>query len=269
MSHVKLDINAAVATFAIDNPPHGYVNARVLDDLARAFYAIERDNSVRAVVLTGALPGVFVQHFDLREIEATSAMLNARGSRYEDYYVRERPIDALFRRIEASHLPVIAAINGNARGIGVEIALACDFRIMQRGDFGIGLPEIRIGTLPGAGGTQRLPRLIGLARATEMILFGRSLSPDQAYDWGLVNETTDGPVLDRAIERAQNLARLPPIAVAHAKHLLRQAIEQPLYQGLERERALFMDLLARPDAQERLGRLNSENLDLRTIDRLY
>lgn len=268
MDRAAVDIEDGVATIVIDTAPDGYMNEAILADVARAFYRLERDDAVRVVVITGALPGVFIQHFDLRNVETLAAALNERGASWTDYYVRERPWDGLFRRMETSRLPVIAAINGNARGIGLELSLACDLRLMQDGDFGIGLPEVWIGTLPGAGGTQRLPRIIGQARALELILFGRSLSPAEAKEWGLVGEVTTGPVLERARAIARRLAAVPAFSVAYSKRLVRAAADLPLYQGLDLERSLFMDALAHPEALSRIAGVNARGHDLRHVEPL-
>ena len=192
--------------------------------------------------------------------------LNARGDRYGDgAHVPERGIDLMLRRIDMSPKPVIAAINGNAMGGGLELALACDFRLAQDGDYMIGLPEIRIGTLPGAGGTQRLARIVGPARALDLVLHGRRLSPREALAAGLVIEVTDGPVLERAMERARDLAAIPSNALASVKRLIREAADRPLYEGLDLERTLFMDLLTSPEALELVSTLNGRGGDFRSV----
>ena len=266
MSHVDLSVADAIAVLRISNPPHGYMNDAVTDDLNRALRRVIARDDVKVIVLTGGEPDVFIQHFDLRDVETVVRKLNARGDRYGDgAHVPERGIDLMLRRIDMSPKPVIAAINGNAMGGGLELALACDFRLAQDGDYMIGLPEIRIGTLPGAGGTQRLARIVGPARALDLVLHGRRLSPREALAAGLVIEVTDGPVLERAMERARDLAAIPSNALASVKRLIREAADRPLYEGLDLERTLFMDLLTSPEALELVSTLNGRGGDFRSV----
>ncbi|MBS7697635.1 MULTISPECIES: enoyl-CoA hydratase/isomerase family protein [unclassified Chelatococcus] len=266
MSHVDLSVEDAVAVLRISNPPHGYMNDSVTDELHRALRRTIARPDVKVIVLTGGEPDVFIQHFDLHDVEAVVRKLNERGDRFGDgAHVPERAIDVMLRRIDMSPKPVIAAINGNAMGGGLELALACDFRLAQDGDYLIGLPEIRIGALPGAGGTQRLARIVGPARALDLVLHGRRLSPREALAAGIVIEVTDGPVLERAMERARDLASIPSNALASVKRLIRETAERPLYEGLDVERTLFMDLLAQPEALEMVSALNARGGDFRTV----
>lgn len=266
MSHVDFSIEDSIAILRISNPPHGYMNETVVDDLHRALRKAIAHADVKVIVLTGGEPGVFIQHYDLREVEAVVRKLSERGDRYGDgIHVPERNIDLMLRRIDMSPKPVIAAINGNAMGGGLELALACDFRLAQDGDYLLGLPEIRIGTLPGAGGTQRLTRIVGPARALDLVLHGRKLSPREAHEAGIVTEVTEGPVLERAMIRARDLASLEPNALAFVKRLIREAADRPLYEGLDLERTLFMDLLASREALKLVSDLNARGGDFRSV----
>ncbi|MGE0735003.1 MAG: enoyl-CoA hydratase/isomerase family protein [Alphaproteobacteria bacterium] len=266
MQKVTVDVTDSIAVVTIANPPHGYMDDEIVGELERATRQLDARGDVKVIVLTGGLPGVFVQHYNLHELEAMCRKLMARGESFGEHrHIPERRIDVVFRRLEASAKPVIAAINGNAMGGGFEMALACDFRLAQDGDFMLGLPEIRVGMLPGAGGTQRLTRLVGLGKAMELLLHGKRLSPREALAQGMVHEVTDGPVLARAIERARDLAALPAKSLAHVKRLAYTALERPLYDGLDLERALFVDLLASPECVEVMSALNRRNGDFRTL----
>jgi len=128
------------------------------------------------------------------------------------------------RLAEQMSKPVIAAISGSAMGGAFEFALACDIRVAQLGDFQIGLPEIKLGILPGGGGTQRLPRVIGTSAALMHILMGETLSPLEAAQRGLVHEAVAGKALDRAMEIARQLATYTPASVRHIKRLVRGAV---------------------------------------------
>jgi enoyl-CoA hydratase/carnithine racemase len=143
---------------------------------------------------------------------------------------------------ESMPKPVIAAISGTALAGAFEFALACDLRIAEDGEYLIGLPEAELGLLPGAGGTQRLPRTIGMPDALMHILMGKALNPRDAERKGLVHETVSGKALDRAMEIAWRVSSHTPESVAYIKRLVRNAIETPLAQGLALERNLFLKL---------------------------
>jgi enoyl-CoA hydratase len=128
-------------------------------------------------------------------------------------------------------------------GGGLEFALCCDIRIVEDGPYQLGLPEVTVGILPGGGGTQRLPRVIGTARALELMLLGRRLTPREAAAFGVVNELANGKALERAMEVAGQLAAQSPRAMAHIKRLARSATQTPIADGLKLERNLFMDLM--------------------------
>lgn len=143
---------------------------------------------------------------------------------------------------ESMPKPVIAAISGTALAGAFEFALACDLRIAEYGEYLIGLPEAELGLLPGAGGTQRLPRTIGMPAALMHILVGKALNPHEAERKGLVHETVSGKALDRAMEIARRLSSHTPESGAYIKRLVRNAMETPLAQGLALERNLFLKL---------------------------
>jgi len=264
MARVKIEIEGAIAVLLISNPPNGYMTDSLVGDLYRAFREVDGDPKTRSIIITGEAPGVFIQHYDLAELAEMSRRLHERGSRYsEQDHIPERKMDLLFRLIEASAKPVIAAINGNAMGFGCELAMACDLRVLHNGDYLLGQPEIRVGLIPGAGGTQRLARLVGVGRAMDLVLHGRRLSPREALNIGLVNEVCDQPVLVRAKERAEELVKLSPIAVAHAKRLVRGAFDDDLYSRLDRERAMFVDTLSTSQAHESLDTAVGQGIDFR------
>lgn len=247
-----------VAVLRMLNDDRGCLDEASEHELAAALDAIDADAALRVVVVTGTGQGVFVRHYDVRTLEERARRLAARGLSFSlDRPVPESPYLRCLRRIEENPRPFIAAIDGVAMGGGFELALACDLRLAQEGDYPIGLPEVNIGLLPGAGGTQRLTRLVGPAVAMRSLLFGRTWSPAEALALGMVDERTVGPVLPRALALAAELAALPPRAVSHVKRLVRAAAGQGLAEGLAAERTLFCDLLVDPDAIERMSDLNA------------
>lgn len=259
---VHVSIAGAIAVIRFANPPEGFMDEGTEAGLTAAIDQVEADESVRAVILTGAQDGVFIRHYDVRVLEARSRALAARGMVFSpDRPVPEPALHRNMRRIESSAKPYIAAINGTAMGGGYELALACDIRLAQAGDYPIGLPEVNLGILPGAGGTQRLPLLVGQARALEYCLTGRTFQPHEAAAAGLVNACVQGAVLDHALDMARQMAAKPPLALAHIKRLIRGTTPDP--DRLAMERTLFCDLMVQPDAIELMARMNRNGGDIR------
>lgn len=145
--------------------------------------------------------------------------------------------------------PTVAAIAGYALGGGMELALACDFRIAQSNAH-LGLPEITLGIFPGAGGTKRLPRLIGMARAKEMIMLGGIVDASTALSYGLVNWVVEDPLLEEALKLASKLSQLPPIAMRQAKQLIQHSWDSDLKTGMEFEALAWTSLFASEDQKE-------------------
>jgi len=267
MAQLTIEREGAVAIVTISNPPMGYMDAATVPELDAATAELEADAAVRAVVLTGGLPGVFVRHYSVVELANLSRALRERGTVVDtSQRVPERDLDRVFRRIETMPKPVIAAVNGLAMGGGFELTLACDIRIAEEGDYEMGLPEIKVGILPGAGGTQKLARLVGMARALEMTLRGRTVSPKEAFDLGIVQELAPaGTALARAKALAQDMASKPATASGYIKRLVRMTPETPLAEGLALERTLFLDLLVSDEGYRLMSRMNDEGLDIRAV----
>jgi len=158
----------------------------------------------------------------------------------------------LFWQLEEMPCPTIAAINGLALGGGLELALCCDLRVALESAF-LALPETSLGIIPGAGGTQRLPRIIGSARASQMILTARRLSAREALDWGLVNEVyPDTEIESFYFDLARQIANCAPIAIRQARRAIREGLNLPLKDGLVRERYLYEATLGTEDRREAL-----------------
>jgi enoyl-CoA hydratase/carnithine racemase len=169
-----------------------------------------------------------------------SEMLNFNGKLQE-----------VINNIEGLPFPVIAAINGHALGGGLELALACDFRFMAKGDGRVGLPEVSLGLLPGAGGTQRLSRLIGKSRSKEIIFSSRLLDAEEAFAWGIVGRVcTSENLMDECLSYADSFTQRPRVAIAQIKACIDQGVDKPLKQGLEMEMAALERLLETDDARE-------------------
>ena len=187
---------------------------------------IEKDDELRVLVITGAGDKAFVAGADINELVNRDARLGRRVS-------RER--QEIFSRIENLHVPVIAAVNGYALGGGLELALACSIRICsEKAQFGA--PEVKLGIIPGDGGTQRLPRLVGQGRAMEMIITGDFIDAQEAYRIGLANRVFPPEKLrEKAMELAQKIASRPPLAVRYAKEAVNRSQEGDTASGFALE----------------------------------
>jgi enoyl-CoA hydratase len=248
----ELTVTGAVARIGFANPDNGYMDRSMEEDLVAAVDRVCDDPAIRVCVLAGDAPGVFIRHYDLKPLAEQSAAMRAKGRTFsEDRPVREGGIHTAMRRMEGSPVIWVAALNGTAMGGGFELALACDLRIVQAGDHIFGLPEVNLGILPGAGGTQRLPRLVGLSRALAMTLTGDTLTAQQMVDWGLALACAPDAGAAAAV-MADRLARKPALALAHIKSLVRRAsmAEADL---LAAERTLFCDLMVQDDAARLLA----------------
>jgi enoyl-CoA hydratase len=259
---VRHALTDGVLTVTFDNPPYGYFIGDMAADLLGLLPTMAEDD-VRVVVLAGALEGVFVRHYSVEELVGLSNALRAKGLRFDETTpVDDHAMNQVARGLEALPKPVIAAINGTAMGGGWELAMACDIRIGEAGPYSLGLPEVNLGILPGAGGTQRLARLVGTARALEMALCGRTVTPDEAVALGMVHEVA-ADARARAHELATELAGKPPKAVAHVKRLVRASWADIDADTLQLESRLFMELVLTDEANTRMAEFVDGNRDIR------
>ncbi|MEX1035488.1 MAG: enoyl-CoA hydratase-related protein [Sneathiella sp.] len=267
MSRVSLRQEDAVAVVSFSNPPDNYMDGQMETELSGALDTIEADTSVRAIVLTGGEPDVFIRHYDVGILLDRSKIMRAKNMSFDP----ARPVPAslihkCFDRIEAMPKPFIAAINGTAMGGGFELALACDIRLVKEGPYDLGLPEVNLGILPGAGGTQRMTRLVGEAKAKELMLLGRTMSPREATKIGLASFCVEGDVVARAMEIAHTLARRSPRAVGHIKDLITGASRRTTGEGYARERTLFCDLMVDDRAFEEMSNMAEGKRDIRDLE---
>ncbi|MEM5516454.1 enoyl-CoA hydratase/isomerase family protein [Henriciella sp. AS95] len=238
---IQVRYEGEVATILLDRPDRANtITLQLTIDFNDALDELERDPNIACILIMGAGEKHFCGGADLREIENMMTEEGVTGDPRRDF----------IRHIEEVSKPVICVINGAAMGGGCEIALACDFRIMSE-DAKIGLPEIRFGALPGAGGTQRLPRIVGLAKAKEMILLGNPLSADEALSAGLVTAIVPREkLLEAARDLASKLADKAPFALAAGKRLMNEALSIPLDEGLTLERRVIRDMASDEEREE-------------------
>ena len=243
--HLSLERRGGVVLCTLSNPPMNFMNAGMVRELDQVTREVEASRDDRVLVFTGGVDGIFITHYDVGELvtaaEAPAAALTADALML---------IHRVFNRIERMQKVTVAALNGTAMGGGCEMSLACDFRLMADGAFRYGLPETSLGIIPGAGGTQRMARLLGTARALDLILHAQIMEPKEAHGLGLVHRLlpVDG-FLDHALEFADDLAARAPIALAAAKEAIRHGIELPLDEGLAIEQRAFVRTMQSADAR--------------------
>lgn len=244
--YVKVSIEDRIATLTIDHPPANAFNKQVVEELDSAFDEVTADNEVKVIIITGA-GQFFVAGADINEICALK-------DKEDEAMAFLKKGQSLMNKIEASEKPVIAAINGRfALGGGNELAMACHIRIAEDG-VRLGNPEINLGIMPGWGGTQRLPRLVGKGKALEMLLTGDHITAQEAYRIGLVNKVVP---TGRVIAEAKGLARklvttrskLPMATILRA---VNEGLEESLEDGLQIEAEQFVSLQGSEDMTEGL-----------------
>ncbi|HEY0436297.1 MAG TPA: enoyl-CoA hydratase-related protein, partial [Phenylobacterium sp.] len=235
---VKLDSRDAVAIAWLDRPPANSLSPEILETIAELWERVRAADEIRVLVFASANPMLFCAGADIKAFQRLDATT-----------CRELvdSAHALFRSFQTSPVVTIAAVNGAALGGGCELAMACDLRLAAD-SAGFGQPEVNLGIIPGFGGTQRLPRLVGSARALELNLVGDAIGAAQAYEMGLVNRVVpDHELLDTALAWARKLAGQAPLAVAEIK---RVSGADDLDAGIAAEKDGFVTAFTSADARE-------------------
>jgi enoyl-CoA hydratase len=238
---LQLVVADGIATITLSRPERlNAIGVRLAQELRAAVESVEAGGAARALIITGAGERAFCTGADLKERAALGAA---------ERWAHNRAMNACNDQLAGLQIPTIAALNGMALGGGLELALACDIRIAADHAL-LALPEVGLGIIPGAGGTQRLPRLIGPARAKELIFSARRISADEALAWGLVSQVRPAAeLLPAALALAGEIARRSPLALAYAKAAIDVGLESPLEQGLRFEAAAIRAALAADDYQ--------------------
>ena len=275
-SHFETEDRGTVLVVRVDGGPHSLFGVDIANELDELVDRVDRDPSIHAVVFTGARPGRFVSHADVRWLQEEGAAVPELGRRGASAVARlARGVDrarvpepvvrrtllrgaaqldrlhATFLRMNASGVIFVAALNGSALGLGAEFAWACDLRVMADGEFCIGQPEILLGINPGGGGTQRLTRLIGTHRSLVAILEGKPFTPAQALANGAVDEVVaPDDVVTRAIELAEYFGKRTKGAVEAIKRSVYFGGSMSLSEGLHVERTEFLGTDQSKDGQQ-------------------
>ncbi len=239
---VSVSREGRLGFITLNRPPANSYNLAFVLDLAAAVAEIRRDDSVRVVIVKSALEkfysaGADVKAFGENSYDANMQLINAEHE--------------VLEQIEQTPKVFIAMIAGHCLGGGLEIALACDLRFAGNGDFKVGLPEVTLGLMPGNGGTQRLPRLIGKAKALDLMITGRAVSPQEANLLGIFDHLFEMNALEQQTRAyAEALANGASFAVGSIKLAVNNGIQVPLHEGLTYERALTARLFQSQDAHE-------------------
>ncbi|HEY2664553.1 MAG TPA: enoyl-CoA hydratase/isomerase family protein [Candidatus Binataceae bacterium] len=254
MKYFQAQAHDHVTVWTMTNPPMNYMTAEMTQELTVLVAKAESDENIRALILTGGIEGKFITHYSVDELAAAAA---DPGQCARVFPELEAGFHRLLNRIMLMPKAVIAAINGDCMGGGYELALACDFRLAADGPFQIGLPEATLGILPGGGGTQRLPRLIGRGRALEVMLFGKVYHPREAERMGMVNRVLPPETLvSYAMDWARTLAKRPPRSIAAIKRAVYLGADRDLEAALFIERAEMREVMCSEDARTLMAAYN-------------
>ncbi|MCA8920221.1 MAG: enoyl-CoA hydratase/isomerase family protein [Planctomycetes bacterium] len=244
---VELEKANGIATVTLTNAPANGYSYAMMRELDEAILDVRMDESVHAIVLTGAGESFFCAGADIAQLKVMTP----------DYkYNFCLHANETLQRLEQTPKLVIAALNGHCVGGGLEVALACDLRVAREGRAKIGLPEVKLGVLPGTGGTQRLTRIVGQAAALELMLTGRTFGVQEATELGLVHTTLPGETSEDFLREVRDYAKsfVPPegasLAVGLIKRAVKSGAELPLSEALSLERELQQRLFCSADAKE-------------------
>ncbi len=241
---ISTEQDGHVAVVTITNPPMNQLSTALLDELEAEIERLDADDSTRAIVLRGGGERAFVAGADIKEFPAL------RDAAAEEGGGAARGIQRIGHRMDAARTPFVAAIQGYCLGGGLELAMCCDVRICTD-DAQLGQPEVKLGLIPGGGGTQRLPRLVGPGRAALMNLGGEFVDAPTAYAWGLVEKVVPRAELDEAaLAVAHTFAARSPHAIAVMRELARTTRDLSLEEGLRREADGFRRCIASDDGLE-------------------
>ncbi len=236
-----VEIADGIATVRLNRPPVNSLNVQAYADIYDAFTALEKDDSVRAIILTGSGDKAFAAGLDVKEVA---------GKTIPDYYAFSKISRKSCDKVASVQKPTIAALFGFVFGGGCELALACDLRIAAL-DANIGCPEINLGIIPGSGGTQRIPRLIGIAKAKELLYMGDTVSGEEAARLGLVNKAVPKEqVYEEAKAWAARLAAKPRVALMVMKNIIDNGMNMDLQSALNYENDSFVITYVSEDGRE-------------------
>lgn len=245
--NIRTEVEDRIALLTIDHPPVNSFNKQVVTELDQAIDELMADDEVKAIVITGGGTNAFVAGADIPEIKE---LIENPGDDYAEAREFIERGQGVNRKIEMSPKPVVAAINGFCLGGGLELAMACHMRICSD-RARLGQPEVNLGLIPGWGGTQRLPRIVGKGKALDMILTGDMITAQEAYRIGLVNKVVPaGAILKEARGLARKIVSKSSCSIEAALRAVTEGLETDIEEGLDREKEQFVLLADTEDIRE-------------------
>ena len=268
--NLKVEDNGHVVICNLTNPPTHTFTSKSLMEVHDFLDQMEKKKDLRVLAFTGEGEDVFIKHYEVGELAESAEKNISEAKEVSSEYSPPKELHHFHKmllRLRDIEAIVIAVINGNTAGGGCEFALGCDLRIMSEGPYAIGLPETSVGILPGGGGTQRLARLIGSSRALDLILHARLLSPQEAFEFGLINKLVPHERFrEELMAYCLDLASRAPIALRQVKKIIHHGLDKTLEEGLLMEQEAFDVTMRSNDAAKAMRSMldTEENIEDRT-----
>ena len=268
--NLKVEDHGHVVICILTNPPTHTFTSKSLMEVHDFLDQMEKKKDLRVLAFTGEGEDVFIKHYEVGELAESAEKNISAAKEVSSEYSPPKELHHFHKmllRLRDIEAIVIAGINGNTAGGGCEFALGCDLRIMSEGPYSIGLPETSVGILPGGGGTQRLARLIGSSRALDLILHARLLSPQEAFEFGLINKLVPHERFrEELMAYCLDLASRAPIALRQVKKIIHHGLDKTLEEGLLMEQEAFDVTMRSNDAAKAMRSMldTEENIEDRT-----
>ena len=268
--NLKVEDHGHVVICILTNPPTHTFTSKSLMEVHDFLDQMEKKKDLRVLAFTGEGEDVFIKHYEVGELAESAEKNIAEAKEVSSEYSPPKELHHFHKmllRLRDIEAIVIAGINGNTAGGGCEFALGCDLRIMSEGPYAIGLPETSVGILPGGGGTQRLARLIGSSRALDLILHARLLTPQEAFEFGLINKLVPHAMFrEELMAYCLDLASRAPIALRQVKKIIHHGLDKTLEEGLLMEQEAFDVTMRSNDAAKAMRSMldTEKNIEDRT-----
>ena len=264
--HLKVEDHGNVVICVLSNPPTHTFTSKSLMEVHDFLDQMEKKKDLRVLAFTGEGEDVFIKHYEVGELAESAEKNISEAKEVDSQYSPPKELHHFHKmllRLRDLEAIVVAGINGNTAGGGCEFSLGCELRIMSEGPYAIGLPETSVGILPGGGGTQRLARLIGSSRALDLILHARLLSPQEAFEFGLINKLVPHDKFsEELMDYCSDLASRAPIALRQVKKIIHQGLDKTLEEGLLMEQEAFDVTMRSNDAAKAMRSMLDTEKDI-------
>ena len=265
--NLKIEDHGHVVVCILTNPPTHTFTSKSLMEVHDFLDQMEKKKDLRVLAFTGEGEDVFIKHYEVGELADSAEKNISEAKEVSAGYSPPKELHHFHKmllRLRDIEAIVIAGINGNTAGGGCEFSLGCDLRIMSEGPYAIGLPETSVGILPGGGGTQRLARLIGSSRALDLILHARLLSPQEAFEFGLINKLVPHERFrEELMAYCSDLASRAPIALRQVKKIIHKGLDKTLEEGLLMEQEAFDVTMRSNDAAKAMRSMLDTERDIK------